>query len=866
MSKRLSSLFGHKKGKSEDGAPGSATTSRQNSLAVSPVESPQAGPVKLQKQKLTSASQLSLNTQDITPLEPPPTFRETVSGISNRTSSRPGSRNGTSDYAPSSRESSHSRPQTPNLLTIPGQAASPAPYSPSSPGPATPGRISKKKSWVPGGKNEKHVFDEGESQQKAWIAGLKEHIPYDLSELLSGGRVSELWDPQGDVIVYLYPEASGRGPSFRVHSALFQDSKGLAYLCVPMIDSSLQSMHLDRENKFGEPLGDTMFGHSSDPLVPTIMSPTTQPKVVFLPLDLDGDYSAPETTPHGNDLELVVLYRNFFAFLGGGALISTPRQVSLFSIFMGIASILRRLAYSNSDGSTWGEIPDNSFARYCDELRLGDVCTSREKTIEAVVLGENMRYWPLYNEGFVHAAGRLEDVKSIKSPKFAKISPITMNRLERASLDVETRLALLHTRLDEFDFPSIFSGIANSQTATEAKQIRFKAWRLAFVDMRKFVLAQYKRRYGAWPPKGKSKKNNFAEDGLNRLLVREVYDDMCNLYDMLVNPREMTTRTLDLKPMMEEMGTNETIQYALRSMESEFDRSTPPVIPPIPFDTPLIPSVDQSFVGGNTFASTKGASKLKANEINELLLGSYNREYIKPSAFVQEFMAYERRLNAGATLDQIVDNRCGQWLFIYVVVQSLPMTAMDARGVNFTEGCESFLFAAPRGGKPWMREDTLTSKAWYNVKSAGQTLSLSADTLDHQPEGVYRRSHCWLMANEWLAAAGMLPEASQTNSNDLYQGQLATHISPVEQGVPSTEHLTPAQSPLLRPMTPSGLHGGTHSPLVKSSSYANLQVDLEQVAAPQMAPRPASQYNPGITFDSILGAATSQKPEKKKKK
>ena len=165
-----------------------------------------------------------------------------------------------------------------------------------------------------------------------------------------------------------------------------------------------------------------------------------------------------------------------------------------------------------------------------------------------------------------------------------------------------------------------------------------------------------------------------------------------------------------------------------------------------------------------------------------------------------------------------------------------------------------------------MREDTLTSKAWYNVNSAGQTISLSADMLDHQPEGVYRRSHCWVMANEWLAAAGMLPDSSLTYSNDSHQGQLRTQISPVEEGNPSPQHLTPAQSPLMRPITPTGFGGPIQSTLGKSSSYTNLRVNFEQVAAPQQAPRPASQYNPGITFDSILGAAAQQKPEKKKKK
>src|SRR5208282_3945671 len=109
-------------------------------------------------------------------------------------------------------------------------------------------------------------------------------------------------------------------------------------------------------------------------------------------------------------------------------------------------------------------------------LRLADVRSSREKTIEAIVLGEHMRSWPLYNEGFVHAAGRLDDIKSIKSPTFAKISAVTISRLERATIDIQARLLAMATRLEDFDFPSMFAGIANSQTSTESKLVHFKEW------------------------------------------------------------------------------------------------------------------------------------------------------------------------------------------------------------------------------------------------------------------------------------------------------------------------------------------------------------------------------------------------------
>lgn len=728
--------------------------------------------------------------------------------------------------------------------------------------PSAQGKLSKKKSGLPGGKADKLKFDDGDLHQKAWIAGLKEHIPYDLTPLLTGDKVAELWDINGDVVVHLYPESACRGPQFRVHSSFFADSRSYSHLTKPSLNASFAEIQLD-EPDFGPSL-QAGFGHNRNISVPKIIPPTDNPQVIYLPLELHGDYLAPEATPQGDDLELLVLYRNFFSFLSGGALVSTPRQVSLFSIFMGIASILRRLQYGSEDGSTFGEVPHSSFGRYCDELRLADVRSSREKTIEAVVLGENMKYWKLYNEGFVHTAGRYDDVKSVGSPKFAKISPITINRLERASLDVETRIATLKDKLVDFEFPSIFAGIANSQTATEAKSVRFKAWRLAFIDFRKFTIAQYKRRYGDWPPKASSKKNKFDSSGLNRVLVREMYQDFCDLYDMLANPREMTTRTIDMQPMQDAINDKtETIQYALRVIESEYDRSTPPTLPPIPFDTPLIPSFDQSFKGANMIVSQKGGAKLKANDINELLLGSYNREYIKPSNFVQEFMAYERRLAAGATLDQIIDNRCGQWLFLYAVIQALPITAVDARDIQFTDGCQYFLFAAPRGGKPWMREDTTASRAWFNVNSAGQTLSLPTEVLDHQPEGIYRRSHCWLIANQWLEDAGRLPSSDAPIEYISESYSAPRHSPPALLPSATSPHYSPAQSPLLRPMTP--IDGDGRTALPKSPSRSNLQVNLEQVTAPTKAPRPASQYNPSITFDSILGAS-AQKPEKKKKK
>ncbi|OAL33192.1 hypothetical protein AYO20_07509 [Fonsecaea nubica] len=885
MAKRLSSLFSLSRDSADKINPDSPPT-MPAATTVSPHIAPQstshAISHKLHKHRITSSSEVDLNA-DLPPLAPPPLLSDSgavrpPSSHHSAADSVPGSRNSSPHSLVRSRDASRSRPQTPNLLIPPGTAGSPC-------HPATPpsAKIAKKKSWLHG-KADKHKFADGEGPSKAWIAGLREHVAYDLTPLLKGDRVTELWSDYGDTVVYLYPPSSGKGPCFRIDSTLLADSRSLVNLRmnsptspvernsdIPQMQTAFSEMSMSPLQPRPSSQGSSIY-RPTNFSVPNIVTSINQEKHVYLPLGFEVDISQPGTELHGDDLELVVLYRNFFAFLAGGALVATPRQVTLFSIFMGISSILKRFSFSNADGSTWGDVPYNSFSRYCDELRLADVRSSREKTIEAIVLGEHLKSWPLYNEGFCHAVGRLADIKSIKSPKYEKMSPITINRLERAQIDMEQRLLTVKGKLEDFDFPSMFAGIANSQTSTEAKLIRFKEWKTAFLDFRRFTMAYLRRRYGAWPPKASSKKNNFEESGLNRILLQELYKDFTDLYDIFVDRSAITTRTVDMAPMAEDAETddqNETIQHALRRVESEYDRATPPVIPPIPFDTPLIPQFSNSFNRRHVVISDKSAAqskKLKENEINEVLLGSYNRESIVASTFIQDFFSYERQLGRGKTLDQVVDARCGQWLFMYAVLQALPMTVVDARDLKHTEGVEYFLCVAPRGGRPWMKEDQSTSRAWYNVASGGGYVSLPADLIDHSVEGIYRRSHCWTAATKWLedSPGEGTTETSQRVDGNGHQLQLrpASAYSPYASPAQSP-YVSPLHSPLLRPASPTG--SGDFRSLSRDRSSVNL--GLEAMDAPpsyRNSSRTPSTLNPNITFDAILG--TTDEPTKGKGK
>ncbi|EXJ83347.1 hypothetical protein A1O1_06968 [Capronia coronata CBS 617.96] len=838
---------------------------------------------KLHKHRFTASSNIDLN-EGSPALTPPPLLSGTAyvrppSSQRSGSESRPGSRASSAHSHVHSQEGSRSRPQTPTLLIPSSGTESPArPATPSS------GKITKKKSWMPG-KHERQKVDDGYGQRKAWIAGLRDYVPYDLDPLLRGDKVPELWNERGDTLIYLYPPASQRGPCFRIESALLAESTTFVSLRMHsptspvdkgrdidpsesvLTESSLNPRRARPPSQHSQ--ASSTYRPAPNYSVPDLIT-VQEEKHLYLPLGFDGDMLNQESEPQADDLELVVLYRNFFAFLTGGALVATPRQVTLFSVLMGISTILKRFDFSNSDGSTFGDVPFSSFSRYCDELRLADVRSSREKTVEAIVLGEQMRSWPLYNEGFAHAVGRLADIKSINSPKYGKMSPITINRLERAHLDIEQRLLAVRSKLEDFDFPSMFAGIANSQSSTEAKLIRFKEWKAAFLDFRRFTLSYYRRKYGAWPPKASSKKNNFEGSGLNRLLLKELYKDFTDLYDILVDRTAITTRTVDMPAMDDDAETNdqnETIQHAIRRVESEYDRATPPVVPPIPFDTPLIPQFSQSFNRQHVIISdnsTLQSKKLKENEVNEVLLGSYNRESINASLWIQDFFSYERRLGSGKTLGQIVDVRCGQWLFMYAVLQALPMTVVDARDLKHTEGVEYFLCVGPRGGRPWMKEDQSTSRAWYNVASGGGVVSLPADLIDHGVEGVYRRSHCWTEATKWSQSQ---PDSAMRSMGETDPAALQR---PNAVGVPTdylspqhSPYASPLSSPLLKPISPA-----MSSDMCRSRDRSSVHLGLEALdePPPRQTSRPTSVLNPNITFDAILGTTDAPKTKGKKGK
>lgn len=542
-----------------------------------------------------------------------------------------------------------------------------------------------------------------------------------------------------------------------------------------------------------------------------------------------------------DDEDTLVAIRNLFAFLAGESLVATRDTPTNFSVFVKISETLRQFGFSNADGSTFGELTTSSFDRCVKELGLADVRSSREKTIEGIILGEHMKNIKLYNEAFTHAAGKYNELLRLGSPKFGLISPISINRLSRAAMDLEKRSASVRHTLGDFDFPQLFSGILNSKTADERKDVDFNILRDSFFATRKSVISFYKNRFGSWPPKA-SKKNELGTSGLNRMVCRQLYQDFCAVYDLLVDRSSLTNRSAE-GVLSDDSNADAPPVRALRAVLSEYDRSSPPVKPPIPYDLPIFPSLRQTRSNGwgDSKKELKAMSKkLKDDDIAEIMTASHNTD-VPPCLFLNSFREIERKPANRCTIKELVEMRMGQWLFIYAVLQALPLVTIDGPQLQYTTGVEYFLCESPRFGVPWAREDALRDISRTGVARAGGIACLPADFFHHGAEGIYFRSHCWQAAKEWSAGDAAL--ASALHSQHHLDIQPLDPPAAIGAQVSSSRSSSPAGQVLRR-------------------KPVSLVVD--SLGDETRAARRVSAYDPNLTFDSILGGTASGADKKKR--
>ena len=669
-------------------------------------------------------------------------------------------------------------------------------------------------------------------------------------------------------MIHLGAQGSSTTPSFKIHSSLYASSPPLISLAhgarsgAPRRHVSVESARTDLSRTTADsPLtGPTTTdddGSSEGSRVLTDIDAPAREYHLYFPVSVRSSVrhqaaAAGQAQSETERVEELVSVRNLFAFLARQPLVATWHYPTVFATLMTVAGHLREQGFSNLDQSTFGEVPRESFDFYVDRLSLSDFRGSREKTLEGLVLAERMRSLDLYREAFTHAVGKYAALTKLGSSLMGLLSASSRNRMERSHMELETRVKKVREHLTDFDFPSIFSGIANSTSNDASKTVHFRTWKSSFNALRKHVIGHYRSRFGSWPPKASRKKNGFETDGLNRLALQVLYQDMTNLYDLLVDRTNLTTREVDMRSH-DNGGDSLELEgadvRALRRVMSEYDRSSPPVQPPIPFDIPRVPTLDSSQPStllSSGKAEKDRAAKLKDHELEELLLRSYNQDAIRETPFLTMFVALELKAGRGRTMSELCDQRNGYWIFVYAVIQSLPLLVVDAPGLRYTEGVEYFLCEAVKGGPPWGRRDS-GRRNWYGVTGGTGVVSLPADIVEHGVEGTYRRSHCWTAAERWNSRPDSANVEAVEGDND----------------EPATE-LRSANREVSRSSTPTALRQR------HSSRKSVMGPGLEALPLPEgvdpkleLRSRRTSRYDPTRTFADII--AEDEVPKQKKK-
>ena len=240
---------------------------------------------------------------------------------------------------------------------------------------------------------------------------------------------------------------------------------------------------------------------------------------------------------------------------------------------------------------------------------------------------------------------------------------------------------------------------------------------------------------------------------MNRLVLQGVYEDLTRLYDYLVDRNALSTR-VDLVDPNTPASSSVT---ALRKLLDEYDNSSPPVSPPIPYDIPLMPTIETIDAAHSTRSPTEkheqNTRKLKGYQIEMVMIKSHNLDAAVDSTFLTMFKKFEEQESQGKNVQELTEQRIGHWIFLYAVIQSLPLFVADASYLKFTSGVEYFLCQAPMGVPPWIEETTRgIPMSLYEVKGTGGFTRLPDDVVNNGVEATFRRTHCWKMAVKWIVA------------------------------------------------------------------------------------------------------------------
>ncbi|KAI0399081.1 hypothetical protein F4802DRAFT_71850 [Xylaria palmicola] len=541
----------------------------------------------------------------------------------------------------------------------------------------------------------------------------------------------ELWDPNGDVLVYLgrkdQPERPN--PSFRLSSHIIEATES-RFLVTLLREGSTEDDYA-QINLPPSPVGaPPMLRHNGYVQSGQATPPVSEENAHA---DIDGQISYEMYFPTPPNLTKAEAHRHAITTRNVFALLYHASLVGL-SLFQALQDLLDRLdAYMEPDADNIGSILNYLSARGIDDAR-----NDPETAVSMLAWSETpeVRWEEGWREAFLHCAGMYSRLEGCAD--FRHLTPITRALLERACLETQLRVQAAEERLVAFAFTDAW-GPAPSGTAKAAAE-----------RLQQFFISHYAKTYGTWPPAESGARTTDGEEmWLTRTVAQLLQKDFGALYDYLVNRDivwdESETRSSRKWMMVSDSGNKsfeaDTDDLPLTDLLIEFDNRMR--FPHIPHPYPLVPdSIPPATSPGPGSSRDKGKKDKNAKPVTDgrtlerriqLAYTEATNIYNLGSEFAQSdliesFVKFEKTDQLGA-VDPFCARR-GRWVLIYAVLQTLASVSVDAPNARYKDGVSYHLSPRLKGTR---------TPPWKGVSST---------TL----EAAHELSHCWAAPRTWNSA------------------------------------------------------------------------------------------------------------------
>ena len=516
----------------------------------------------------------------------------------------------------------------------------------------------------------------------------------------------ELWDPDGDVLVYLGRKEHGEPPSLRLSSHVIEATRN-RYLVTQLRDSFVENPEdlsvPDRRSSY--------WGQ----LTPPISDPddTVEGEISY-----EMTFPPPPSNKRTDMIRHQITTRNIFALIYRAPLVG-------LSLHQALTDLHARLEKYHCTGEA---DPAAQIVRYIAARSLDDTRNDPEAAISILAWTEKpgVQWTAGWREAFIHCAGMYPH-KLERCADWKSVAPLTRALLERSWLEMGLRVQNAEERLAEFSFGDMWSGSGAGNGTAGPGTPRAAAERL-----RNFLISHYGQLYGSWPPS--REEQDGEEMWLTRSVATALQQDFGALYDYLVDRDvvwDVSEARAGRKWMMVSKGANRGFEADIPGMPMtdvliEYDNRAR--VPHIPHPHPLLPESIPPQISASMFKPGGQAQRHAGRERRVALaytestnIDALGSSYAS-SSLVDAFSRFEKSDCIGETDPQMA--RRGRWVVIYGVLQTLAAVSVDAPGIKYTSNVGYHLSAKTK--KPsWSREGGLFVDARHEL------------------------SHCWTAPQRW---------------------------------------------------------------------------------------------------------------------